>query len=893
MAVTAPAADVSSGRKLTIGANVTLAVIVAAALLVTINWFSSLKHVRKDVAAGGNYGLSDRTRSILDGNKGAVEFSMLYPNDEQDDKQQGYISRLMDYFDEMQRFAPGVKVTHVTSPMQQEKLVSALSEKFGGEAGTHKQALADFEKLRSELQTEIGQKLAEASALMENRTWLSDFPIFASIRETMRVDTESLKKAADEIKEFTPAGGIPKYKEATAKAKSTLTEVKSHLEAIDKKLRELANLSKEVTDPQSKNMAMLKKVMTDVKTLFKPLRDAVGRDRDPMPADPSGALKTFADQSQKVGNELEALARKVDGFARQYPAVTQHQSWGADVKMGMLTARMEISDVLQQASQTLSKARLVILGVIDTAEPAKLKEALVGSRRNVDVLEQNAEACNKLLGDLVQGLGSLDEGSRKMLEAAGKGSLFADRIAAINALDKQIAALPELKLGSIADNLKQKNSIVVQANNKVRVVSFGDAFPVRESIGGPSAKGEESARSFNGDAALSSALLALTRDKPFATVVLTSYEPPAPQQRNQFTPPPPRSWIPSNALTELRKRLEAGNFKVVDWNMATTPEPPKAEEGTECIYICMPPPPPAPPSPFGAQQDEKKFGDAERNKIKNLLADNAKVVFLATWELASAGMFGGPPTTPPYGYGQLLASDWGIKVENSRRITWVEPDRNVASGFQVSLRRFTHMPVGGFTSHAIGKPLLGTRFLVNDCCILDLSDKLPEGVSATTILAIPRKENYIAPQVNDLMQIIDRLRDRESHGTVVLDPMPPSGPFDIMIAAERKKDGKDQGRIVVMSFGDSIRDDYLTQEVLAEGETIRFEPPATEAADLLTNSLYWLQGEPQWISRGPLPVPRIRPIATAEQRGLRWLVWGIWPLVILVPGVALWFVRRR
>src|SRR5258708_39164215 len=106
--------------------------------------------------------------------------------------------------------------------------------------------------------------------------------------------------------------------------------------------------------------------------------------------------------------------------------------------------------------------------------------------------------------------------------------------------------LPELKLGSIADSLKQKNSIVVQANGKVRVVSFTEAFPVRENMGGRS---EEAAHTFNGDAALSSALLALTRDKPFASVILTSYEPPAPQQRNQFSPPPPRSWIPSANLT--------------------------------------------------------------------------------------------------------------------------------------------------------------------------------------------------------------------------------------------------------------------------------------------------------------------------------------------------------
>ena len=63
---------------------------------------------------------------FITGNKGAVEFSVLFPNDEQDEKQQGYIGRLMDYFDEMQRYSPAVKGSVAFSGANKRTRVSSL-----------------------------------------------------------------------------------------------------------------------------------------------------------------------------------------------------------------------------------------------------------------------------------------------------------------------------------------------------------------------------------------------------------------------------------------------------------------------------------------------------------------------------------------------------------------------------------------------------------------------------------------------------------------------------------------------------------------------------------------------------------------------------------------------
>lgn len=124
-------------------------------------------------------------------------------------------------------------------------------------------------------------------------------------------------------------------------------------------------------------------------------------------------------------------------------------------------------------------------------------------------------------------------------------------------------------------------------------------------------------------------------------------------------------------------------------------------------------------------------------------------------------------------------------------------------------------------------------------------------------------------------------------------PPPAHGPFDVMVTAERSADGKSKGKIALVSFGASVRDDYLRQPVMGEGQQLRLEPPPTENVDLFVNALYWLTGQTQLISRGPVPVPRIEPIASADLKALRVFVWAVWPALVFAPGLILWYVRRR
>lgn len=892
MNATHTAPDASGAKKFNIGANVAIAVVAAALLTIAVNWIAARKSYRHDVAATGSYGLSDRTKQILTGAKSEITLSTLYMPAEDDQKQRDYINRLNDYCDELTRFSPNVKVTAASGPMQRENLVARISKTFGGEAEKHKEALDIFAKLQADLKAEMEQRMAEGKRLMDAETWLGDFPVFASVVTTLKADRDALQKAAEEIKELTPAGGIPKYAEATAKAKTALTDIKTHMEAISKRLAELSVLADETTKPDSKFTAMLREVASQVKAIVGPLRDAVGSEGQAT-NNPAAALKSFADKSTEVGSSLESLMDRVDQFARAFPMVRQHPNWGTSVQVGPLVSRMEIAEVFQSAAQSLGKSRLVILGAIDTKDQAEMARAISSAQRTVAVLDQNMGICEKLLSELASKLTTLDPESKAMIEAARSGTLFQDRIKAITDLDGKIAALPELKLGSVADRLKEENTVVVEANGKIRVVGFNEVFPVRESVGGGSSK-EDTARGFNGDSAISSAIHSITSEKPVATVVIVSFEPPPPQQRTQFSVPPQPSWIPAQQLSEVKKRLEGANFKSLDWNMATTKEEPKGEDGIPKIYVVLPPAPPAMQNPFQQQQmPQNDFGDAQRETIKKLLDSDAKMIFLASWEVRSGGFFGGPPNTPPYGYNQILEKDWGIKVENGRRMVWVEPDRQKANSFGIVPKNFVHMPAIGFTDHPVGAPMKGTRLLLSDACSVIVKSDAPKDVTISKVLELPNRENYIGATMTELIYIIDKIQDRESDGTITLKTPPQHGPYDLMVTAQRKDGDKTKGTLVVCGFGAGLRDEFLTQKVWSGSSRLRLEPEPTENVDLFINALYWLSGKNEWIARGPVPVPRVLPIEPSAARMMRLVVWGVWPALVFAPGIVLWYVRRR
>jgi len=896
MAVNNASTDLSSSRRFAIGANVTVAIIAAAALVGAVNYFGSFKKVavRKDIAASG-FGLSDRTKQLLADSGEKINISMLYQPDDTDEKQRGYIDRLGEYLDEMKEFAPQrVSWDHIVSDNKKEELVATLNQSLGGEAEEHKKALEAYKKFQTDMQSELKQRVAQVTDLRGSAdAWLADFPIFANIAAVLHQDELALEKTAADIAALIPANGIPKYGEAATKASAQLTEIKGHLTAVRDGVSKLSALADQVARPDSPYAAVFRDLAAQVPQFAAGLREAVGPRDAAMPDDVTGALRLYADRCNELTSKITPLVQQIDEFEQAHPTIQQHNSWTATANMGIIQQRLSVADILQQFAGNAKETRLRVLGALDSNKPEEQAAALASVRRTVGVFEQNMTACNQLLTGLAERLMKVDAKSKALLDESRDNGLFKDRIAAATELEERLKKLPELKLANVGDRIKEPNSVLIECGSKIRVLAFNDVFPIRDTLG--AGVDDEQRRTFNGDSAISSAIVALNHDKPFATVVLTTFEPPAPQQRNPFMQTPePR--LPRQQLNIVKQRLESANFKVAEWNLASPDEAPKPEPGTENVYIVLPPTPASPPSPFGGPPpNEPKFGEEQIARIRNILNNDGRVLFIATWDIQrTGGMFGGGGFAPvPYAYGKLLTDDWGIDIDSGRRICYLIPDSKAPDTYGVSMLRFGYMPASGFSNDDLGRPLRGTRFLVTDACPIVQKSPTPPGVTLSKVLTLPESETHFAPDIPELLQIVRTVQEVESEGLVQL-PEVKRGPFDLMISGQRKDGDKEKGRIAVLSFGMSLADFYVDRPIPTDkGSRVKFMPPPRESLDLVVNSIYWLQGQPKWISRGPVMNPTVEPIDKGTRPLLSWLVYGIWPVLVFLPGIFLWYVRRK
>lgn len=883
-----------SGRRFAVGLNVVVSIVVAAALLVAVNAIAHMRYIRDDIATIGSVGVSERTKRILAEAPGDIQISVVYAPDAENEQQQKYIDQVMDYCYDLRNYSPKVNVTHVSSGRQREELAVRINKTFGGEADAHKKALADFEAARSQSVEALRNIGAQADALLGQESWISDFPLFAQISLKLKDINRDLDEAAEEIKTLTPADGIPKFAEAAERAKTSATGITQAFEAIGKLLSELTTLADDVTKPDSANIKSLREVASGIQAAIAALRQTIGDTGSPIPADPRGALKAYADKAVETGALLDTLVAKTDAFAAAFPIVKQHANWTTKVQNGPFVMQLEVGDVLQDMGETLRKMRLQLLGIIDANDAEQLKQSLEQARERTGRLEKNVDVCEKILNDLADRLSNLDEPSKKFLEIARGEAMFKTLKDSFDAADAELKALPELKLGSVADKLKEDNSIIIEVNNKLRVVDFASAWPVRETIPGSRDEKEEEVRTFNGDAAISSAILALKADKPFAAVTLVSFEPPAPQQRSPFMPPPPQSSLQAAELTEFKSRLEAANFKIYEWNLAKDKVKPAIDEGLSEILVLLPPAPPAQPNPFQQQQEpQPSFGDAERKIVQDAVAKAGRVLFVGLWDPPQRDMFTGQFQSPAYGYDPVLASDWGLRFDNGTRVVAVDPDQK-SEGFTVNVQKFSYMPLTGFLDQPIGSPMIGTRFLATDCAPIDKLEETPKNVKLEPVVEIPDRPSYIGVGIDGLIQIVNQINNPKSAGVVELDKsIAQHGPFNLMYAAiKQSDDGKSQTRMVVTSLGSCIRDRYVKQPVLVDTQRARFAPEPKEALDLFVNTMYWLNSDEGYIGRGPVPVPRVRALTAHEQLVTKTIVWFAWPGVIIAVGGILWFFRR-
>ena len=451
---------------------------------------------------------------------------------------------------------------------------------------------------------------------------------------------------------------------------------------------------------------------------------------------------------------------------------------------------------------------------------------------------------------------------------------------------------------STVSKFDQDNIIVVETEDQVQVVDFDSVWPRSDPFGMTTPEDDKTERRvFNGDAAVSAAVLALSHKEPFATIVFTSFEP-GPDPSSPMMPQQQRNRtgrIPVSELDKLKERLEQANFKVKNWNLATEEKAPDPEPNTQNIYIFLPPAPPAQQSPWQRMpQQEKEFGEAELAKVRQVLEkENARAIFLACFLPPQRSSMFMPPMPATYGYDKLLRDEWGIDVKFSERVIRGVPDKRGNDRYGLSVTRWNWMRLNTFNEkHPVGEPLRARRVLMVDVCPVVQAAKVPEHVQIETVLGVPapegRSEFWAEGKIEDLIR---QIQAPNSDGTVTKGPSAVDPPFTVILAAENTQK---KSRIVVSGAGLSVIDSYMDERVprLGQEEKISFDPPPRENGDLLVNCAYWLADKPDYIAAGPVIAPPVESISSGNRRLLQVLVVA-WAVFVLAAGMVMWSIRRK
>jgi hypothetical protein len=927
----------ATGRRWLFGTNVTILVLLLLFIVVGVNLVAGLKgtRARADLAGGFSaYRLSERARKIIDRAGDDVVITTVYTSDDPESDRETYLPKLRDLTEEIRQENRKIRVQHLYSGDQRAELRDRVQSKFGTAAEDYGEAVRLAESVWDQVTQSLAPLQADINTVIRGQgTWLGDFTTLATYATRLRTDLENIGETRREVEDLVHGEGLPRYEEANRKIKEANDKLKTDLEGLRdwlKNMQELANL---LSNKDSEFATTTRKQLEEGRKLVDDLVAQVGDPADQtVPEDPVPVIREFAKSANALSSWLMDEVARVDAFADAHPAIEQHPGWLLSVQQGPLMFKMPLSMILSQTADSLSQnaqqARMLLTRQVPKDQ---LQHSVRTIRQIAADVQANMQDWEKGIRSVLEGSGQVDPQSRSLFaRAAGKDDehVFVEVLDRLKDVNDRIEGLPELELDDTAERLQEDNIVVIEMGSKVRVLKFDDVWPLADPMAGRMGGEEESRRRvFDGDSAISSALLSMMREKPFATIVFVAYETqPAPQMR-QMGARPNEGRIPLSQLTTLKKKLEQANFAVKDWNLGAEGDEanrPELEEATRAVYVFLPPAPPPQQNPMQPQPDQKSFGEAELTKVRAVLnEEGAQAIFLTAWDPPQMSFFGPMPTE--YAYDQLLQERYGIDVRSDYRLIRGVPDEREPGAYAIDIAEISHMQLSTFTDHPIGKPLQSRRMLMADVCPVQSVEesgaadrKVPQDVTLTPILRVPTSVKDLWAESNEgIRRISNILREGERRGLFTKDPgtsLEP--PFTVILLATQKSESpatepaatkpadaganqeqKLENRALVMGTGGSLADYFLMRRVPrfeGEGKRARFltDPPPMENAELFVNSVYYLSGQPEMIAAGPAEVPLVPPLEPGTKRNV-FVITAVWAFAVLALGGVVMLVRRK
>jgi len=503
---------------------------------------------------------------------------------------------------------------------------------------------------------------------------------------------------------------------------------------------------------------------------------------------------------------------------------------------------------------------------------------------NIEVVLQSAAAW--LGGEGLSTPGLTDDLATFFQQAAGR---YEPVLKEVRALLDQTKDLQDVKVEEIYNGLTRWRTsppVLVESEREARVVSFWDIWQAPADRSAPLGPDGED-RVFNGEAAISSAILQLTqKDKTAVVFTRVGGQPlltPDFSQMNMMMRQLPRA-----PYGELNQLLEKANFVTAEWDVAASKTPPQVEGAARTVYVIFPPEPP--------QSDMRQFtppsalSPEDRKLILDAVAASGKAVFLVGWR---------PPPMPfpgagsSYEFGDYLKSNWGVEVlQDSVTLRFMPHPEKVGQEWVPVPRQpqlITTDDVVRLAEHAIGGPLKNDRagFPLTVPLRIAPAESRPAGVQVEVVAEVTATTDAWA--CGDLAALEEQLKRRQGVRPGASDVR---APFPIAVAAANA-----EGHKVVVFGSEHFASDAIAQAtgIHQVGNALLLGLLYPANTDLFINALHWLTGEADRIAVGPRrgEFPRLRDLDEATAARLPYLLVGLWPAVALGIGVGVWIVRRR
>lgn len=585
------------------------------------------------------------------------------------------------------------------------------------------------------------------------------------------------------------------------------------------------------------------------------------------------ALKKIGDLTQQIKALANDEADKAERLAQADPQLARHRNF-AIVRNNLMQVAREADDIQERIDE-------LIHGEIPRyGQAVKLiREYVTGA----EGLLQNAVSWMASEGLTITGL---TPELKEFFE--GAATRYQSVLDGMKGLIDQTKDLKDVKVEELYSGLTRWRTgppVLVENEREGRVVPFWDLWVPPTDPGAPLGPDGDD-RVFAGEAAISSAVLALTKTDKTA-VIFTRFGG-EPLLRPDFSRMNPMmQQMPRAPYQQLGQLLTKANFVTEEWDVSKEKTPPEAEGAQRKIYVVLPPEPPQQQDP---RQPRPPAGLSPEDKKTILDAVNASglAIFLAGFM---------PPTSPmagagTYEYADYLKTTWGVEVlynyltlhfmpHPERKDQWVPASRQP--------QLVTSDDVVRLTEHPIAAPLKADRagFVLVAPLRFGGTTTLPAGVSVTPIAEM--RDTKDAWAASDLMSLEDQLRRRQGVRPGDTDIR---APFPIAVAGENAN-----GQKVVIFSSEHFASDAIAQAsgLQQVGNALTLGPLYPANSDLLVNALHWLSGETERIAVGPRSgdVPRLKDLTEESAAVLPWLLVGVWPAVALVIGLGVWVVRRK